>query len=198
MKWSRLALAVLGLGWGAALRADEPTFTQKLSADELHRAGLDKLTQDERAELDRLVAGTKTVTRTVVKEVVKEVPVPAADPTPEAVAARATGSASAAEAGGWLNWLHPKPKAKKEGPRQKEKPAEMMIIAHIVGKFSGWGPHTVFILDNGQAWAVSDGTSHNLTRPQLNPEVRITPKSVFGYMLEIPSADAQTRVRPMN
>jgi len=198
MKWTSLALAVMGLCWISALRADDLTFTQKLTPEELHRAGLDKLTPDERAELDRLVAGaktvTKTVTNTVVKEVVKTVEVPAAEPTTTAVSQRAAQSNSAAEAGGWLNWLHPKPKTKTE----KATPPELVIVAHIVGKFYGWDPHSVFHLDNGQLWAVSDNTTHNLLHALMNPEVHITPQTPFGYLLQVPDADAQTRVRPVN
>ncbi len=184
-----MLLAVLALG-GGIMRADEGSFTQQLSPAEMHRAGLDKLTPEERAELDLLVAkGTKTV----VKEVVRTVTVvQEAEPTPKAVAARASESKSAAEGGGWLNWLKPKPAA------EKAKVPVPVIESQIPGKLRGWGPHTVFTLANGQMWAVSDYSTQNLIHPLDSPSVKITPVSIFGYDMDILGTDLRVRVRPVN
>ena len=200
MKWTSLALMVLALA-GSVVRADDVSFTQGLSQEELHRAGLDKLTADERAELDRLVSGKKTVVKTVVKEVVHTVTVeapaaPIAEPSPAAVSKRATESASATEAGGWLNWIKPKPKPKAE---PKPKAPEFLIESTLVGSFSGWDKSTAFRLANGQVWLVSDYSSRQFIHAVDNPRVVITSASIFGYLLEMPDNDeVHIRVRAGN
>ena len=107
---------------------------------------------------------------------------------------RASESKSATEGGGWLNWLKPKPAQKTE----KAKAPVPVIESQIVGKLRGWDPHTVFTLANGQMWAVSDYSTRSFIHPVDSPAVRITPASIFGYLLEIPEVDAQIRVRPIN
>ena len=200
MKWSSLSVLVLAL-FCAVVRADDTPFTSSLSPEDFHRAGLDKLTADERAALDALVSGKKTVVKEIVRTVTVEAPVaPASDPSPAAVSKRATESSSASEAGGWLNWIKPKPTpVKPKADKSKTAAPEFLIESTLVGKFRGWDKDTIFHLANGQAWVVSDYTSVHFIHSVDNPRVTITSGGIFGYILKMPDNDeVMIRVRAAN
>jgi hypothetical protein len=77
--------------------------------------------------------------------------------------------------------------------KQPEEPARS-IESTIAGKFSGWGPATLFTLANGQVWKVVDGSSADLA-PVTNPSVKIV-RNMFGTMfLEIDGTNASPKVR---
>jgi hypothetical protein len=74
-----------------------------------------------------------------------------------------------------------------------EEPAKSMSST-IVGRFSGWGPASMFTLANGQVWKVVDGSSADLA-PASNPPVKIV-RNMFGTMfLEIEGTNASPKVR---
>lgn len=110
------------------------------------------------------------------------------EPSARAVTRRASEVSSAAEGGGWLNWIKPRT------PR-KEVP---IIESQVAGKLGGWDAHSVFTLANGQRWAVSDYSMRSFVHPLDAPRVRITPNSIFGYVMEIPEVDLRIHVRPVN
>jgi hypothetical protein len=68
----------------------------------------------------------------------------------------------------------------------KEKRVEpaTFIDSHIVGTFTGWGPRTVFVLENGQRWKPVDSNSKASFPPVQNPQVFIL-RDLFGYKMAI-------------
>jgi hypothetical protein len=70
--------------------------------------------------------------------------------------------------------------------------------AHIVGWIKGWDPHSVFNLDNGQAWEVSDESMYFNGKAVQNAKVTIREARFFGgFELEIAGMGSM-RVRLIN
>lgn len=68
------------------------------------------------------------------------------------------------------------------------------IDSTIQGRFSGWGPSTLFTLANGQVWRVVDGSSAELPA-STNQPVRIV-RNFFGTMfLEVAGSNQSAKVR---
>jgi hypothetical protein len=162
------------------LRAQEAGFSAQLTPEERQRAGLDKLTPEERAALDELVAkyGRALATNLVV------------EPSPQAIEKRAREAPTASEGGGWLSWIKIKP---------SEKAPDLVIESRLVGSLRQWSQGTVFNLENGQAWKVSDYTSYVLAPALVNPVATIRPDKFFGaYIIEFPAKGFRIRVVPAN
>lgn len=67
------------------------------------------------------------------------------------------------------------------------------ISSRITGEFSGWGPNSVFTLDNGQQWQVTDGSEFAI--PGLNnPQVTIEPMMMGSWMLKVEGYNRGARV----
>jgi hypothetical protein len=54
------------------------------------------------------------------------------------------------------------------------------LEAHIVGRIDGWSQNTVFLLDNGQRWAVADFSKYFNGAMVENPKVTIKPAGLLG------------------
>jgi hypothetical protein len=164
------------------LRAQQGGFSAQLSPEERHRAGLDNLTPQERAALDELVANYgKALASNLVVE-----------PSPQAIEKRAREAPTAREGGGWLSWIQ------RKAP-ETEKAPELVIESRLAGTLRQWAQGTVFRLENGQAWKVSDYTSYVLAPPVDNPEATIRPDKLFGaFILEFPAKGIRIRVVPAN
>jgi hypothetical protein len=123
-------------------------------------------------------------------------------PRPRRSPRRPTETSSAADAGGWLHWLHGTPPDKTKQKKKlsaDEEAASVQIKSTLVGKFKGWGKTTVFHLANGQAWVVSDYSERQFVESVDNPEVSITSAGIFGFVLQMPGNDeVYIRVRPAN
>jgi hypothetical protein len=162
------------------LRAQQGGFSAQLTPEERHRAGLDNQTPEERAALDELVAGYgKALASNLVVE-----------PSPQAIERRAREAPTAREGGGWLSWIKIKP---------SEKAPDLVIESRLAGTLRQWAQGTVFRLENGQAWRVSDYTSYVLAPPVENPVATIRPDGFFGaFILEFPAERIRIRVVPAN
>ena len=57
------------------------------------------------------------------------------------------------------------------------------IESRILGCFNGWNGHTVFRLENGQAWQQADSSTYEVTLQ--DPQVVIK-RLGFGYLLTLP------------
>ncbi|NQD36139.1 hypothetical protein HPT27_03820 [Permianibacter sp. IMCC34836] len=67
------------------------------------------------------------------------------------------------------------------------------IESRIVGEFRGWDSKTKFALENGQVWAISDGSS--ATYRLMDPVVRVE-RGVFGsFMLKIEGVNRSPKVK---
>ena len=68
--------------------------------------------------------------------------------------------------------------------KEKRVEAPTFIDSHIVGTFTGWGPRTVFVLDNGQRWKPVDSNSKASFPPAQTPQIFIL-RDMFGYKMAI-------------
>jgi len=67
------------------------------------------------------------------------------------------------------------------------------VVSRISGEFNGWGPTSVFTLDNGQQWQVSDNS--DFSSPGLtNPKVTIGPMMMGSWMLKVEGYNRGARV----
>ena len=67
------------------------------------------------------------------------------------------------------------------------------ITSRITGEFSGWGPNSVFQLDNGQQWQVTDNSDFAI--PAIsNPAVRIEPMMLGSWRLKVEGYNRGARV----
>jgi hypothetical protein len=67
------------------------------------------------------------------------------------------------------------------------------IVAHALGRITGWAPGTVFTLDNGQRWQVLKG-SVTLRAPLDSPRVRVVPGLRGRWFLEVTEDLPKARV----
>jgi len=186
MKRSLLVLVMLV----AAVRiwAADAGFSGSLSPGDLKATGLDRLTPAERQRLDELIASYQHDTVAAAQKA-------AADAVVAKQAAEAEAKAAKAEAA--------ESKAGKKGFFAK---AKVMIVpgtqieyleikSTIPGKFSGWGPYTVFPLANGQRWQVANNNDSYYTPKQENVEVEIRPASTGGFWMYFPTLKSRVRVK---
>ena len=172
-----LAVAVAdALAWSGLARAEEPPgFSASLGPAERAAMGLDKLTPAERAALDAAVESYRRAGETA--------------------AARQAAQTAIAD---YRQREEPKQVAKAVAQARRQEAAEHpeRIEARVVGPFSGWGGHTVFSLDNGQAWRQVDPDIY-YTSPEKDTPVEIYPSKYGSYRLHLKNGAwvTVTRVR---
>ena len=74
-----------------------------------------------------------------------------------------------------------------------DSPDRTEFSSRISGEFSGWGPNSVFTLDNGQQWQVTDGSEFSIP-PRSNPQVTIEPMMMGSWMLKVEGYNRGARV----
>jgi hypothetical protein len=67
------------------------------------------------------------------------------------------------------------------------------VKSRIVGEFSGWEARTVFVLENGQRWQVTGGSSY-VTPPVSGPAVEIVPGVLGSFWLKIDGVRVRAKV----
>ena len=153
----RALFPVIFLALGSVALA-QSQFSERLTAEERQRAGLDQLTPAQLGALNALVkrdhdqgekVGREKLRAEVRKEVRKEVS--------EEVRKEA------------------KVEARKE--EEERRTAEVRILSRIQGSFSGWSGNTIFKLENGQVWRQAE-TGDYYTKPTDSPAVLL--EKVFG------------------
>jgi hypothetical protein len=156
------------------MRADEGTFTQQLSPGDFAASGLNKLSPDELARLDKLVQGFRSAAAAAQAAAEAKARKAEAD----AVAARAAQEAAERRAQGFLGktraLLLP-------GGEIEYQPLE----SRVLGTVRGWKPGTVFRLENGQRWQVEKNVDSYDGDEAVNPKARIVPARVSGFRIEI-------------
>lgn len=114
------------------------------------------------------------------------VPAVAATAAAPAVPAVPAAAAATPEQRFGLEQVKPAAKAAPEEPKS--------IESTIAGRFTGWGPSTLFTLTNGQVWRVVDGSSAEFPAT-TNQQVRIV-RNFFGTMfLEVAGSNQSAKVR---
>ncbi len=193
-----LALAIIGMAMVSCAFADPDQFSQVVKPADFAAAGLSKLSPEELARLDQLVDAYKSGALEAARQ--QAAAASAAQAAAEARASQAEAAAKTAQAAAT--------KAKEDAAAQaaSEKKASnggllsraiVMITpgtkvvyqpveSRIIGGVSGWNAHTIFTLENGQEWQVSD-YSHYFNGPPIdNPKVKLTPAGVLGgFRMEI-------------
>jgi hypothetical protein len=192
------AVAIIGMALVSCAFADPDQFSQVVKPADFAAAGLSKLSPGELAQLDRLVDAYKSGALEAARQ--QAAAASAAQAAAEARATQAEAAAKTAQAAAT--------KAKEDAAAQAaaEKKASgagllsraMVMItpgtkvvyqpveSRIIGGVSGWNAHTIFTLENGQEWQVSD-YSHYFNGPPIdNPKVKLTPAGVLGgFRMEI-------------
>ena len=183
----------LALG-AQAVAADE--FWQQLTPEERAAAGLDQLTPDQRAVLDKLAARYAKEGARQAAEVAKE-------SERRAVAAAKEGARRAVEAA--------KEQAREEGraearaAAQEKKKASIglapreddeteVVRTRILGDFRGWTGHTVFNLANGQVWEQASPEDRFFPK-MVDPEVEIRPSRFGGWKMTLLKEGLWIRVK---
>jgi hypothetical protein len=146
-------------------------FVSNLSENERRVAGVDQLTEEQRAALnflaDRWVElRSESFIRAEVARAVAEVR-----------ASLAADKASSAE-------KHTAVTARAE-----------LIRTRIVGEFRGWATDTVFALENGQTWAVDGLVDARDFSPRRSPAVELREEQTGFWRLHLLSENAGVLVR---
>ena len=152
----------------------------RLTAEERTAAGLDTLSPEQLATLNRLLredaAGRDAEQRRqldAARADAETARAEAARATEQAAIAQETRDAEALAADARENDLTMRP-GYSEGPSS----------ANVVGTVSGWQPGDEFRLDNGQVWKVLKGEME-LGRTLANPPVRLVPGWAGRWFLEV-------------
>ena len=164
-------LAWLSLVPAAVWAAEPARFSARLTPEQFKAAGLDKLTPEQLAALDRFVAGdTEVASATAVKEAA----------TLSAVA-KAVAPATAKPRSLLVRLL--------PGTRIEYETVE----TRIVGEFRGWEGRTRFRLENGQVWRQTGGENYS-TPPVSGPRAWIEPGALGAFFLRIEGVNPRVKV----
>lgn len=166
-----------------AIAAEFRGLEREMTAAEQARAGLDRLSPEQRAALDdwlrqRFAADSVPAVSTA--------PAASSAASGNAPSAAPTPAPSAMSASQALNDPSQMGFAHYSGERQE-------FSTRIVGSFRGWSGRTLFRLENGQVWQQSESGSYELTLD--NPEVRLRPKAMGSWMLVLKHNNRGVRVR---
>lgn len=191
MKNVLCTVAAFGMLISAAQAADS-SFTTALTPQEYAAAGLNKLTPDEVARLDRLVGAYQSGALAAAQRELAAAQAAKADA--EARAAKAQSEAMARnDAKGHESWLGKAKAILTPGTIIEYR----TLDSQIVGNVKGWHAETVFRLENGQLWRVLDGESYWSAKVLQNPKIQITPGKLGGFWMKIEGIRAQVRVAPL-
>lgn len=178
-----LRYAALALVLPVGLRAEE-RFSQSLTSADFAAAGLNRLSADELAHLDRLAQ---------VFQARAAQGTPAGFTPSKGINTRPRGTAPAAPES---TVVHPADREgfRSEPARQVKKTAPSAIeTSRIIGTVSGWDPRTKFSLENGEVWTVANYDYY--TCPAVkDPVVEIRPAAFGGFWMRIGSLP-EVRVR---
>jgi hypothetical protein len=166
---------VLSLLCAAAARADEP-FTKALSPEDFAAAGLGKLSPEELARLDALVAGRQSgAVAKATEDTTKKV---AATVREQVQAEDFAASQKKASSSSFLDKFKVvlKPGTEIE---------YTTLDAVLVPGFSGYQKGTMLELTNGQRWIVTDNDSDYESPTNKPVHVRIIPGSMGSFFMEI-------------
>ena len=178
-RMKQLVLVVLIMAGGNLVAAEK--FWSQLTPEERAAAGLNALTEDQRAALDGLAerfAGE------------------GARPAIEAARATARAEAEAQAQTGLAQEIKKRDEARigLTGP----KAAVETVRSRIVGEFRGWNGQTRFRLENGQTWVQANASDRYVLSAQPGPEVEVRQAGMGGWKLYIMPGEAWVRVKRAN
>lgn len=171
---------ILAVGLFSSAQAAGVDLKSQMSAAEYRAAGLDRLTDSERAALEAWLAKHGARPFDDANAVADQAePAPAA-PEPPSVDRPSPKQAPTAAAFG------------DEQLEKKVTAAPEVITAQIAGSFRGWDGKTVFRLTNGQIWKQRVGGRYRYRAE--DPEVQIE-RARFGYYLKIVATGRKVGVK---
>lgn len=138
----------LALGLSIANAADDkdsPEIRTLMSPEDFSKAGLDKLSNAERAHLSEWVARYREGAIMGPPVAGKQSPKVTQETTGE------SSQESTREATQETTQEYPESYKTKE-QKQKDKNVKYELVAKVLPPFKGWSGKTVFVLDNGQVW----------------------------------------------
>jgi hypothetical protein len=180
----------------ASAETRAPSFTETLSPEARQQLGLDHLTPEQLAQLDRAV---DTYKRDALQDAQRK--------ASEAIAAREAAEKQAADAAAKAKSLadeSTKQRAQIDklsrwkrlfgGGNESSKAPPEIIESKIAGKFRGWDKGWIITLENGQKWQVVNA-DHYFTPPMDGPKVEISRASFATFWLTVPELNISVRVR---
>ena len=155
-------------------------FIEKLTPEKRRAAGLEKLTSEERAELEALIEahhrGELAQVRKEVEEVRKE-------------AEKQVADATTSKRPAWISALITLKAAESDNEAEA-------VASRLVGEYKGWSGRTTFKLENGQIWQQVDGASR-VDSPRASPAVKVYPGMLGVYWLEVDGVRQRVKVKPI-
>jgi hypothetical protein len=197
----RMILALFALAIGAA-RADSVDFSHTVTPSDFTAAGLEKLTPQELTNLNQLVlaygngalqqaqrqAAEADQARSAAEMRAKQAEADAQ----RARAEQATAQNEAKKTK--LSFLNRTEALIAPGTKIEYQPVE----SRVVGAITGWDANTIFTLENGQRWQVSNYSHYYNGQAVKNPTATVRPARMFGgFEITIEGLGA-VRVRLVN
>jgi hypothetical protein len=192
----RIQMFLLGLALIAGTAVARAGFWEQLTPAERRAAGLDRLTPEQQAALNRLAErflhpstgpvteATRQAIREEAKQEVREqVRAEVKQEVREQVRAEVKQEVQAAE----------RKKAEAQAGLA-EAESSNVIRTRIVGAFHGWSGATVFHLANGQIWMQTNNTDRYWVATMQNPEVELRSSQLGGWKLYLLDKGAWVRV----
>jgi hypothetical protein len=159
------------------------TIEQSMSAAEFKAAGLDKLSPDELANLN-----TWLQSRGQAPVAATQTPSPAStESTP--VAAAAPAPAQPAGPPILSKYRKDNPEAEAAAPKTVD-----LVESRIVGYFEGWRKGTIFKLENGQHWRVTDDRRYEIGSED-SPTVVIEAAMMGSWLMRVGDHNRRARVQ---
>jgi hypothetical protein len=186
-------LTALCLLLGTVAWATEGDFTKTMTAAELAKSGLEKLSPEELAQLKTVVERYKAGAVEIVQQQA-ESKVAAAETKVAAAEAKAKQAEQTAPGDkkkpGWLRALITLEKS--TGNVEQDGAVE----SKIAGNFTGWSGKTLFHLENGQIWQQVNAGEYE-TPPVPSPHVKIFPAKLGGFWMEVDGVNPRVKVKPV-
>jgi hypothetical protein len=182
---SRIQTLFLGVALIAGVGAAQAGFWDQLTPAERRAAGLDQLTPEQQAALNRLAEHyLHAVTGPVGEQAKQEIREAVTKEVREQVRAEVKQELQKEE----------KTKAAAQAGLPAEE-SQTVVRTRVVGEFHGWSGATVFHLENGQVWVQSNSDDVYWVPTMMNPEVEIRPSKLGGWKLYLGDKGAWLRVR---
>ncbi len=181
----RRLLSVLLLLAGSLVAQAADGVLRSLPPERFAKAGLQKLTPAELAELEQVIREATAGELAAINEKVAVAEQKARD-----AEAKAAAASPDKKDPGWLRALITLQEA---GDRPEGADA---IESRLVGDYDGWTGRTQFKLENGQIWQqAAAGERYDSKRPA--PAVKIYPGMLGVYWLEVEGVRERVKVKPV-
>lgn len=71
------------------------------------------------------------------------------------------------------------------------------IVSKLQGEFRGWSKGTIFTLENGQRWRVTEG-DYYVGKANTAPEIRVLPGKISGWYLKVEGHNPSAKVQRLD